>query len=400
MPRVVIVSAVHDYRMARRGSIQAAADAFARAGFETSFVSVRFSWLSLLKRDPRAFLKDRANQLELRGQIECYLWRTPWHPFSTSSDSFNHLTAPLHKLYAKLPNTEMDALFRRADVIMVESGLGVVLLDRIRRLNEHALLIYRASDSLATIGAHPLLQEYLERSAGIVDHYCLLARSMAPDFWFAQAKSFYVPQGVHRADFDAVGASPYPRDGRPVAVSVGSMLFDARYFTIAASAFPGVSFHIVGCGRTLKSRDNLHVHDEMEFSTLAPYLIHADVGIAAYRSAPMSHYLAESSLKLTQFAYLRRPAVCPHFAVGEHLHRWGYTPGNAEEIISATQSALADRYAANEPTCLTWDELAPRLLRPQHFPDASIASQYFETRDGAPQRRRRPACSDGVLGPQ
>ena len=60
-PTIVIVSSVHDYRMVRRGSIQAVADAFYRAGFRTVFLSLRFSLLSLLKNDPRAGLAGKAN---------------------------------------------------------------------------------------------------------------------------------------------------------------------------------------------------------------------------------------------------------------------------------------------------------------------------------------------------
>jgi 2-beta-glucuronyltransferase len=111
---------------------------------------------------------------------------------------------------------------------------------------------------------------------------------------------------------------------------------------------------------------------------MARYMVHANIGIAPYRPAPSAHYLAESSLKLTHFDYLRRPAVCPHFAVGERAHRWGYTPGDADEIVVATGRALADRFAAEESAPLTWDEVAPRLLRPQDYPDTTIAPRYFE----------------------
>jgi 2-beta-glucuronyltransferase len=391
VPRLVIVSAVHDYRMARRGSIQAAADAFARAGYETTFLSIRFSPISIVKNDPRAFLDSRSNQFERSGDIKCYLWKTPWHPFATRSSTCNRLTAPLHEVYARWANDDVDGLFRRADVVIVESGLGVIFLERVRRLNEKALLIYRAADALDTIGAHPHLQERLEQSAAVVDHYCLLARGMAQQFSFAQSKAFFVPQGVHGPDFDLASPNPYPADGRSVAVSVGSMLFEPTYFEVAAPAFPDVQFHVIGCRAALKSSANLHVHREMRFAAMAPYMTHASIGIAPYRTAPMAHYLAESSLKLTQFRYLRKPAVCPSFAVGEYAHRWGYTPGDADEIIAATRAALLDRFSADEPAPLTWEDVAPRLLRPTDYPDTAIAPRYFEiqAKDGATRDGRR-----------
>ena len=375
-PTIVIVSSVHDYRMVRRGSIQAAADAFHRAGFRTVFLSVRFSLLSLLKNDPRAGLGARANRFERCNGIECYLWRTPLHPFATGSARGNGLTAPLHDLYASWPNRDVDRLFAGADVVLVESGLGVLLIRRIRRLNPRALLIYRGADALNTIGAHPLLQRRLEESAGMVDQYCLLAEGMAPQFAFARDRTFVVPQAIHRADFEGIGPSPY--EAARNAVCVGSMLFDRRYFDVAGQAFPEVMFHAIGCGENYGGAQNVRVYPEMPFRRTLPYVAHADIGIAPYRHAPASSYLSDSSLKLTQFAYLRRPAVCPHFAVGRRLHRFGYAPGDEAEIVMATKAALEDRYETHEPPPLSWDDVVPRLLRPRAFADAAIAPERFE----------------------
>lgn len=374
-PKIVIISAVHDYRMARRGSIQAVADAFLRAGFETTFLSVRFSALSLMKRDPRVFLRRRANRFETSNGIQCYLWWTPFHPFKTQSAAFDVAMRPLHDVYAAWPNGDVDRLFREAHVVMVESGLGVLLIPRIRNANPHAAIIYRGADALDTIGAHPLLQERLERDAACVDRFCLLARGMASQFGFASERTFVVPQGIHRPDFEQIGASPYG-PGRN-AICVGSMLFDASFFEAAAPAFPDVTFHVIGCGSEYKGGKNVHVYPEMPFEETLPFVAHADIGIAPYRDAPMAHYLSESSLKLTQFSYLRIPAVCPHFAVGERPHRFGYTPGDAAEIVSAIGAALADTFDAIEPKPPTWDEIVPRLLEPERFPDTAISSRYF-----------------------
>ena len=375
-PTVVIVSSVHDYRMARRASIQPLADAFHRASFRTVFLSLRFSALSLLKGDPRASLSGKANRFENHNGIECYLWRTPLHPFATGSVRGNRLTAPLHDLYAAWPNEDVDRLFRRADVILVESGLGVLLFPRMRRLNPRALIVYRAADTLDTIGAHPLLQRRLEQSAGLVDHYCILAESMAPQFAFARQRTFVVPHAIHRADFERIGPSPYA-GGRNV-VCVGSMLFDPGYFDVAGPTFPDVTFHVIGCGGGYKGRANVRVYPEMPFRETLPYVAHADIGVAPYRHAPAARYLSESSLKLMQFAYLRRPAVCPHFAVGRRGHRFGYAPGNRAEIVAATTAAFADRFEAGEAAPLSWDDVVLRLLRPGAFADTAIAPESFE----------------------
>lgn len=374
-PRIVIISAVHDYRMARRGSIQAVADAFQRSGFHTTFLSVRFSALSLMKHDPRAFLQGRVNRFETHNGIHCYLWWTPFHPFKTGSALFDAAMVPLHDVYAAWPNPEIDRLFRGADIVLVESGLGVLLIPRIKRQNPRASIIYRGADALDTIGAHGLLLRRLIASADHVDRFCLLARGMAPQFAFASPRTFVVPQGIHRPDFDGIGPNPYS-PGRH-AVCVGSMLFDPSFFDVAGPAFPDVSFHVIGCGVGYRGGANVHVYPEMPFGQTLPYVAHADFGIAPYRDAPMAQYLAESSLKLTQFSYVRIPAVCPHFAVGERPHRFGYTPGDAGEIVSAISAALADTFEANETQPPSWDEIVPRLLEPERFADTAIAPHYF-----------------------
>lgn len=376
MSNVVVISAVHDYRMPRRGSVQAIADAFVRRGCATAFVSVRFSELSKVRNDPRWFLASEANAVRNHNGVDCYLWRTPLHPFRARPAWLNWLTAPLHDVYAHLPNEGLDQLLRAADVVLVESGLGILLIPRIRRLNRSALLIYRASDSLDTIGAHPLLQRRLQETASFVDQYCLLAEAMAPPFRFARARTFVVPQGIQASDFEEIGDCPYEKHGN--AVCVGSMLFDPSYFDVAAAAFPEITFHVIGSGRTDISGANVVTYDEMPFRETLPYIAHADFGVAPYRSAPGASYLSESSLKLTQFAYLRRPSVCPHFAVGGRAHRFGYTPGDAAEIQAATAAALRYRFRVAERRPMNWDELVPRLLRPGNFPDTYIPSDRFE----------------------
>ncbi len=379
--RAVIISAVHDYRSRRRGSIQAIADAMARRGLNLSFVSIRFSPLSLLKRDSRSFLWHMANRRERQGDISCFLWGTPFHPFATRTASGDRITAHLHDLYASWPSGELDRLIGEADVVVVESGLGIALAPRIRRLNPNCRLIYRASDTLSTIGAHPHLSSLLKLHSSEFDQFCLLSPQMAYAFAHVRARTYCVPQGIERAQFEAIGESPYT-DGRSVA-SVGSMLFDRRTFDIAAEAFPDRTFHVIGCGRTWRCAPNIIIYPEMKFLETLPFLAHADVGVAAYREAGHCRYLADSSMKLAQYSYLRLPAVCPHFAVGRHAHRFGYGPGDEREIVSAFEAAFADEFSDGAPAPMTWDDLVMRLLDPAAFADTRIPDEMFESEVGA-----------------
>jgi len=164
------------------------------------------------------------------------------------------------------------------------------------------------------------------------------------------------------------------------------MLFDHAVLDIAADAFPDRTFHVIGCGRTWRSAPNIILYPEMKFLDTLPYLAHANVGVAAYREAQRCRYLADSSMKLVQYSYLRLPAVCPHFAVGRHAHRFGYTPGNPLEIVSSFEAAFADEFSDGAPTPMTWDDLVVRLLDPAPFADTRIPDEMFESEASATAR--------------
>jgi 2-beta-glucuronyltransferase len=286
------------------------------------------------------------------------------------------LTARLHDVYAALPNGELDAMLSEADIVVVESGLGIALVPRIRRLNPDCLLIYRGSDTLDTIGAHPHLSTLLDRYANAFDQFCLLSPQMADAFLGMRERTFCVPQGVERAHYEAIGDSPF--SGERHAVSVGSMLFDHGVFDVAGEAFPDWTFHVIGCGQSWNCARNVVLYPEMQFLDTLPYLAHADVGVAAYRNAERCRYLADSSMKLAQYAYLRLPAVCPYFAVGDYPHRFGYDPGSADDIVSAFKAAFDDEFRDGSPMPMGWDDLVLRILEPRAFSDTRIPDNMFE----------------------
>jgi 2-beta-glucuronyltransferase len=370
--RIVIVSAVHDYRTPRRASIQALADAMVRLGDAVTFISIRFSPISRATRDSRLFLWPRANRPETVNGVECYLWRTPFHPFRTCLAGLDASTGLLFSAYASLPNRYIDEALRAATHIVVESGLGIVLIHRARRLNPRSRIIYRGSDALHTIGAPPALATELRRRADDVDAFCLLADKMVPDFAWAAEKTYIVPHGVHPADFATIGASPYAA-GSINAVTVGSMLFDRSFFLEAAASFPDIQFHLIGTGETFETPSNVRLYSEMPFKATLPYIKHANVGIAAYRLSTNSGYLAQSSLKLLQYDYLGLPAVCPDYAVGDNPRRFGYVPGDRAAIARAVGAALRHGRFIGDTRVLDWEQVAQRLLDPERYADTAIA---------------------------
>ncbi len=169
--RVLIISGYHDYRTRKRASIHQIADGLVSAGFDVSFVSTRFSLLSKMTSDSRLFLWDKANMIEEMGGVECLLWRTLVHPFSTRLGVLEALNGRAYEFYSELPNLDFDELVRRAGYILVESGTAAIYLRRIRRTNPRAKIIYYAADRLETINAHPFVRQRLTEDDALIDHF-------------------------------------------------------------------------------------------------------------------------------------------------------------------------------------------------------------------------------------
>ena len=363
---IVFVSAVHDFRMLRRGSIQSLASAMAKMGHAVTFVSVRFSLLSLIKGDSRKFLWRKLNRPELVNGVLCYLWFTVLHPFQLKSKFIESLLWPFYFLYKRSRNGFLDDSFRSA---VIESGHGILFAERARRLNSDAKIIYRASDKLSTIGASGVLQAELEKNAKTFDWFCLLSADMADEFAWASEKTFCVPLGIDPEEYKNNGPNPYVM---PVnAISVGSMLFDPSVFQTAAVLFPAVQFHLIGCGAKFDAPENVKFYEEMAFKDTLRYIEYASIGIAPYRATQGAGYLATSSLKLKQYEYLGIPAACPTFAVGQSKNRFGYEPTDEASIGRAIDEALSSEFVP-VPVPLDWQDLARRVLDPRHYPDCDL----------------------------
>ncbi|WP_126174441.1 glycosyltransferase family 1 protein [Altericroceibacterium xinjiangense] len=368
---VVFLSAFHDYRTAKRGSIQQVADGLVELGYNVSFISTRYSYLSKITGDSRLFLWDKANWVESVNDIDCFLWRTSVHPFQSRNKVINAISARLYPRYSELPSRQFDRFIREADYVILESSVAAIFMRRIKRLNPDVKIIYYATDRLDTVGAHPFIRERLEADVDLIHHICLRSPKMMSDFQWAAGKLYRAEFGIDADDFASVGANPY-RSGRRAAISVGSMLFDPTFFQRAAAHFPDVDFHVIGCGATFEAPANVLIHPEMKFVDTLPYVKYAAIGVAPYRPAPGVEYLAESSLKLAQYEYFALPAVCPSFAAGDVASRFGYEPNDEASICEAVSRALGAAGTFAPRTFLSWKEVAERVVHPEQHSGSKI----------------------------
>jgi 2-beta-glucuronyltransferase len=337
---------------------------------KTRFFSFGFSLMSKVRgRDPRLGLEARANRVESVDGVDCFLWWTPVHPGNVRKPWAQPLAAPLFELYRLCAPPILRDWVIQSTTILIESGIGVLLIEDIRRWNPDAELIYIASDDMETIAIAPYLQRVFERAGHLLNGARVPSKRLAPVIP-AGPKVFYVPHGVD-PELDA-HADPSPYAGGINAVSVGSMLFDSSFFHIATEAFPEVTFHVIGSGVARATLPKSVVYyEEMPFRRTLPFVKHARFGVAPYSQANVPYYLADTSMKLMQYDHFGLPAVCPDFVVGDdHPLRCGYRPGDPDSIHAAITAALATQNDRSRRS-LSWDEVVERILEPGSFPETN-----------------------------
>lgn len=366
-----LILSAHDYRSPRKAGIHFVAAELVKLG-TTRFFSLHYSQLSKLKANPRLSLDTCANQKGFAPDgVECYLWRTLIHPFSLRAPALAPLEAIMFRYYTARPSPVLVEWVREADVIFFESGMAPVFFDQVRRHNPKARTIYIASDDLDSIRAAHFVKRTFARVAPSIGTICLKAPGMSVTV--ANGPNVCViPHGFDFSVDEHADPSPYPEGVH--AVSVGSMLFDADFFTVASREFPQLQFHVIGSGtgRRPGYGDNVQVYDEMPHRLTLPYIKHATIGIAPYRAEGLPPHLGETSLKLIQYDHFKLPAVCPQTTVNHCSNRFGYVPGEQASIVNAIKQAL-DAPRVSTRRHLRWSEVVQRMLDPVAYDDTRLA---------------------------
>jgi 2-beta-glucuronyltransferase len=334
----VIMSGYHDYRSKRRADLHFIADELKQRG-DVNFLSLRYSYLTRFKEDPRHELWDRANKYEEVDGVRCYLWRTPVHPFCLPKYCSPIENAVFAAFSRYLPSA-MRTVIGRADVILVESGISIIYIPLIKRLNPKARIIYMASDSLDAIGQAGAIKNALKANATSIDSARVPSPYLARDIP-RQIPCYYIPHGIDKTLFERIAPSPFAL-GSLNAVSVGSMLFDPSFFETAGKLFPNVTFHVIGSGYAGSAPHNVRYYPEMPFEETLPFLKHCSFAVAPY-GRDVAVYLTHTSMKLMQYNYLGVPAVCPEAVAATGYGRFGYDPQRLQTIEAAIEKALQSR---------------------------------------------------------
>lgn len=353
----------HYAKSRRRASIHEIGDALWRRGFAVSFVTVGYSPLSRLVRDVRLkeVPKDEIRRVvEFAPRRRSFVWRTWWHPANLRIGPANALAAALYRRYGEFDLGPAEELVRRASLVIIESGAGLLLAERVRRINPGCRLIYRVSDDVRVLKCHAAICEAERTGAQIFDLVSAASPLLAADLPEGTRRAVH-PHGFNGVPLREASSSPYAATRRKNAVSVGTMLFDPALVLEAARLFPDVDFHVIGSTR-LRGRSNVVTHGEMKYGDMLPYVKFADVGLAPYRLGPGMDYLAHTSNKILLYTAARLPVVAPLRLVRGREHVFGYD-GSKESIKRAVGGALAyERARIGAADRTDWDCMVANLL--------------------------------------
>ena len=363
--RKVVLITLHYLESKRQADIHFVARAFHRTGWDVLFMTVGISRISEFRGDHRFQypVRAEANRVKrIEDGLASFVWLRPWHPVDLRLGVLNALSMPLFRTYGAGPLGEAEGFVREADLVIFESTPGIMLFDRIRRLNPGARYVYRMSDDLRVIRTHPAVLEAEDRILPEFDLISLTGRRMLDRFGKYPQAAMHA-HGIDKALFDRDVPTPYADDGRVHAVSVGGTLFDLETLLTASALMPEWSFHVFGWKHGDPGRDNIVFHGEVPFVETVPYIKHADVGLALYRYRPGAEYLADSSLKMIQYTYACLPILAPNFAVApDRPHVCGYDAGDRESIRRALERARSfDRSTIDRERVHSWEELSAIL---------------------------------------
>jgi len=365
MRRVVLVSG-HYLGSRRRAGFHWLADAFHRQGWQVTFVTVGFSWLSRLRADHRFDVgahRSAGRLVELEPGLISYVWFTPYHPLNRLPEVANALLGPLFRGYDRLPLPNLERSVAEADLIIFESMSGLMLVDRFRAWNPAARLVYRVSDDLRLLRAHPVVLEAERHALPAFDLISVPSEYILRQFGGRPNVALQY-HGLATAPFDQVTDDPYDHARKGRAVFVGNAYLDTGFLEIAVRDHPDWEFHVIGALGRLPSRQNVIGHGELPFAETVPWLQHADVGLSTLRYRRGAESFTDS-LKIIQYTYCRLPIVAPDFMTSSRTNVFTYRPGNADSIREALAAARTfDRSTVDRSTIGTWDDLARKLAGP------------------------------------
>ncbi len=296
-----------------------------------------------------------------KGGLHSYVHYTPWHVANTRFRLTNALTAAIVPYYANFPIAkEALSFIKSSSYIVFESTPGLLLFDKVKKLNPGAKYIYRVSDDLRFLQVHPALIKYEAKVLPSFDVVSIVSAHFFNLFKQKNVRLHY--HGIDKQTYDQPHVNPYPA-GSTNLVFIGNAYFDRDFLETASTLFPDAKFHIIGPIQGLPKHPNIIAYGEMPFYETVGYIKYADVGLHTLHRARGAEAFTDT-LKVHQYTYCQLPIVAPSFLKTNRKHAFYYTPGNAATIQTSLENALGFLHdEVDNSNVLDWKELAQKLIK-------------------------------------
>lgn len=337
------------------------AEMLAARDVDIDWVTLGFSQITRLAR--RKLPEPPYNSwVRCNNHLQKFVWCPFFHPVNLGSPFLNNVSIPFFNLYAQMIPRTLTERLGQADIIFVEVGAGLLIIPALAKSCPNAKFIYFRNDRPSTVGGHPAIVAAEKKATSFFSFVRVPAAIMKNDYP-EHIPVQYIPQGIDKHGFNRSFINPYRQDKN--AISIGDMLFDADSITVMANRFPDWTFHLFGRDAALNQKlSNVIEYGEYPFDALIPYIKHADIGIAAYKSGNDADYINQSSLKIIQYSYCRLPVVAPNFSTGDRYHVIGYDPEDQQSIENAFLQAMTfDRNTIDTSGILDWGDVLDRTLK-------------------------------------
>ena len=367
MKKVVLLS-YHYYDSKRRAGFHHLADAFHKIGWKVVFFTTGISRLSFLGGNFRATKRVRAEAnklLEKKEDFYSYVWYTPWHPVNFRNKILNAISLPLFKNYGKLKINEKKRIVDDADMFIFESASCLFLVSPLKKINPNASYIYRVSDDLRGLSAHPSIiqtEKEIIREFDVISVTCNYVKNVFNKLYGNLNNLFLHYHGINYDLFSKPMQNPYQGDFEKNIIYVGNSYVDTDFINTAADLYPQWGFHVIGPISGLNDKGNIVKYGEMPFVDTIPYIKHADIGLQA-RTYVEGLQCVQDSLKAIQYTFFKLPIITTSFLQTERKNAFYYNPGDTASIKKAFEGALNFKREDFIPDKIyTWEEIANTLI--------------------------------------
>lgn len=359
----IVIITTHEFHLGRKTGLHFLSEYFSKY-HQTFFITVGLSYLSFLKKHRKNFSKPFGKWREVNLNLQTYTWLSLFHPFKTPHRVIDSLIEPLISLYPYFLPQKIKSIFQKKDqkyIVIIENGSGLLLTPFLKKIYNNIHLIYWQSDRLSLLNYPRIIHKVENKYLHMFKYIRTNSKLTAEDYKLKHPSVFYIQQGIQKKLFDQNYTNPYSQNKN--VISIGESHLDKKTLILIIEMFPDWNFHIFGKNISLPSYPNLSYYNELDFKEIVRYIKYADIGLAIYHDHKSFAYLADSSLKITQYSYCKLPVLCPKNIYINQKNIFNYDSYSSNSIHNAfIKAGKFNKNEIDNNQISDWSDIGKKVL--------------------------------------